>query len=1367
VESRRIAYVLAGTNENSESSGSGYLVGRSLVITAAHVVTRADKISWSKIDVTVGHPETLPVTSKPAELVWIHETLDVALIRLSESMVESTPVRWGRFTGSDSVPYKGLAFPEFSEYESGQGIEPLNGTVNPLGVGIDGNYLLDQNAAPQPSRHTVWGGASGAAVFSGDLLVGIVAKDDRTFGNKRLHAIPTYRLFQDPDFVSLIADDTKSVPVIESVELKSIFHPPEGRSIPGTPGSLLSATAEVVDFYGREDMLSDLVTWRDSAHRLSTVLVTSEGGQGKTRLAREFLRRSWPNGWVGGFLRNFSSHGIETGVWQHELSKKLSALRASIFSVLVVIDYAETHPDEIAVIAGQLLDEPSKSPVRLLLLSRNVGDWWENLIEEFPQDAARLMSLPALTANERPARQSAYATAVACFARDLPNLAVPAVQEIDECAWRSFAKRLAEDPPELTNPRFGNALTLQMTALANLISLASGEKYLPVIAGEEQTLVRHERDYLIRVAHRHGLLESGILSDRTNPDARLREAKRALERSVAGLVLLGPCNRDSALLIAALTSDRVAEDVAAWLATLYPPSSREDSYIGEVQPDRLAELLLGGILERQDDLLDELAKLITDYAIAQSALFTLTRTATHLSHASIGERIPDLIIGLPAIFAPPALILAAQITSRSPLFDGLIKLGELDPDSFKKYALAPVRGLPSHSTSLAYFSADLTQLVTDILRHLATKAPGKYMSDLSTALNDLANRLLEIGKDAEALEAIEDAVEIRRKLSESSPEEYEPLLVGSLNNLAVIIRKSGRRSDAVPPAREALSLIRRVYERESTEENLARLAGALNTLAGTLDRTTSEQEKIDSIEESIKHFRYLAKKDRQQYLPDLATALLTLTATMHEQGKYAAVVSASREAVKYFRILAREDPDAHLPDLADSLSNYAHGLQEIGRNASAIRSMDEAVRIRSQLAEKNPVHLDDLADSLMTLTAMLGEAGQSQRVPSTAKAAVRCYRTLAREDPDKYEELLADAIDNFALALASNDRVEEAVSPAREAVTIRTRIADQDVSKNPALAESTSRLANILTNVWQSKPTAERTEQIVAYFRFCVSVDRTKYLSGLVGSLINLTIVYFNSQDAEGAKEIVAEALAGSGDLNRDVYVDNFDLPDLAAALSTLSKTLLSLEEYDSSADAARESVRHFREVLNAGHKSHLRDFADALSLYASTLTLAGRVTSSIDVFKEAIEKRRLLVKRDKPTHLHALAMCLNDLAGILSDHGASAEAVSAAEEAVGYYRSLADRDPSYEVGLARGLVTYGHSLVKDDKYVEAIAHLCCAMETLKDAPEESKREVYLKAMINIYAAFTGSPEEVVAEFRRVTGIEMPEFLKTDPEANC
>ena len=125
----------------------------------------------------------------------------------------------------------------------------------------------------------------------------VVAKDDRSFGNRRLHATRLAEALLDSGFAQLIAKNAGTWPAVEAVELGAIIRSPVRQRAARTPGSLLAADLEVVGFAGRTHIMADLTAWRDSDLQSSVALVVGEGGQGKTRLAREFARlSSWPAG---------------------------------------------------------------------------------------------------------------------------------------------------------------------------------------------------------------------------------------------------------------------------------------------------------------------------------------------------------------------------------------------------------------------------------------------------------------------------------------------------------------------------------------------------------------------------------------------------------------------------------------------------------------------------------------------------------------------------------------------------------------------------------------------------------------------------------------------------------------------------------------------------------------------------------------------------------------------------------------------------------------------------------------------------------------------------------------------------------------
>jgi RNA polymerase sigma-70 factor (sigma-E family) len=447
------------------------------------------------------------------------------------------------------------------------------------------------------------------------------------------------------------------MPVLEAVELKEFFQPPVGLVVARTPGSLLAAGVEAVNFTGRENELNDLTVWRDGSDQFSVLLVAGEGGQGKTRLAREFAHRTRRAGWVAGFISTASVRSADER--SHVARKFASRLCASGQPILAIADYAEIHPDDIATIVSDLLDSAPPSPVRLLLLSRATGSWWTKLDEILNAEDARVIELPPLAAGLTE-RREAYAAAVTGLAHHLERLSAFPIGHEPAQIWALLARRLVHDPPDLSNGRLGNALTLHMTALTDLLTVASGEVPQRLIKSEEHELLRHERDYLQRAANRRGLLTRGVLSTRTDPDDCAREAWNALERALAGLIVFGPCDSTRANAISELPAGEHAADIVAWLAALYP-SPKEEETIGAVQPDRLAELLLGGILSRQTDLLGKIAPLTDGLDEAVEVLFTLLRTASHPQFTDIGKQMQELVITRPAPFARAAPVLAATL----------------------------------------------------------------------------------------------------------------------------------------------------------------------------------------------------------------------------------------------------------------------------------------------------------------------------------------------------------------------------------------------------------------------------------------------------------------------------------------------------------------------------------------------------------------------------------------------------------------------------------------------------------------------------------------------------------------------------------
>ncbi len=112
---------------------------------------------------------------------------------------------------------------------------------------------------------------SGAALFCGNLLTGVMAVDPAGTQHAHLEAVPSYMLLRDPKVREILKDHGGADPVLEPVELQKLadVEPPIGRS----PAGLLRARRQVVEFRGRKELLRNLRTWtqgRDSPDGCST-----------------------------------------------------------------------------------------------------------------------------------------------------------------------------------------------------------------------------------------------------------------------------------------------------------------------------------------------------------------------------------------------------------------------------------------------------------------------------------------------------------------------------------------------------------------------------------------------------------------------------------------------------------------------------------------------------------------------------------------------------------------------------------------------------------------------------------------------------------------------------------------------------------------------------------------------------------------------------------------------------------------------------------------------------------------------------------------------------------------------------------------
>jgi hypothetical protein len=185
------------------SEGSGFLIGPRLVLTAWHVLRPAAGAPFPKqVEVRIlrdyqraANADRLKTRS--AELLWPYDELgeehDFALLRVADSPAGSGDdfLPWADLPEWDEIEVQAVGFPDFGIF--------TNSAIDPQGPLSERDTVLVRGRVPAASgwkqrhvysqgpfdvvlrqedlpkgSHISWEGMSGAAVFAGQILIGVV-----------------------------------------------------------------------------------------------------------------------------------------------------------------------------------------------------------------------------------------------------------------------------------------------------------------------------------------------------------------------------------------------------------------------------------------------------------------------------------------------------------------------------------------------------------------------------------------------------------------------------------------------------------------------------------------------------------------------------------------------------------------------------------------------------------------------------------------------------------------------------------------------------------------------------------------------------------------------------------------------------------------------------------------------------------------------------------------------------------------------------------------------------------------------------------------------------------------------------------------
>ncbi|MFE4690861.1 tetratricopeptide repeat-containing serine protease family protein [Streptomyces sp. NPDC056749] len=299
LDPHRIAEVIVTTTAGGRRRGSGYRVGDTAVLTALHVVAGASGV---QVRFDADRPGQW---SAPAAVAWSDDGTDVAVLTFvpPEGTAAVGPTLFGRI-GDDRhavVTVHAAGFPLWKRRRGEDGrqfreLHQADGTVAALSNLRTGTLEITVQAAaadPDPEV-SPWSGMSGAAVWSGVRIVGVVAEHHRWEGAARLtaaridHVLARSAAPRRAELARLLAiTDPEALPCADGAA------GPAGSRVIGLPVAhgleLFKDRTEVRDAIGRH--LSD------PAVRMVTV--TGRRGMGKSSVAAKVMEMLEQGEWPG------------------------------------------------------------------------------------------------------------------------------------------------------------------------------------------------------------------------------------------------------------------------------------------------------------------------------------------------------------------------------------------------------------------------------------------------------------------------------------------------------------------------------------------------------------------------------------------------------------------------------------------------------------------------------------------------------------------------------------------------------------------------------------------------------------------------------------------------------------------------------------------------------------------------------------------------------------------------------------------------------------------------------------------------------------------------------------------------------------
>jgi tetratricopeptide (TPR) repeat protein len=341
-----------------------------------------------------------------------------------------------------------------------------------------------------------------------------------------------------------------------------------------------------------------------------------------------------------------------------------------------------------------------------------------------------------------------------------------------------------------------------------------------------------------------------------------------------------------------------------------------------------------------------------------------------------------------------------------------------------------------------------------------TIAAPRLVARLAALSGELGAALHHLGRDEDAVIHLAAAEAAYRERADAVPARYRPALAQVLTTRAAVEGRLGNYTEALRYDGQVLPLLRKLSESDDPDRYAHPLARALAIEGRHFYEVGRLSEALACTSQALQRLRDLPDRDRAATAADLAHTAADRAAILLACGRVDDALAASHEAAGLR--LGAHNPD-HLRGCL-ALNSLGESLLRQGRAAQAVVALRDAVGLARTAAQSDfrrgtpwlAACLCTLASALAVEARGVAEADHdkgpdgnpddtlpdkvdkdtAEDALASALEAERLARPFAETAPAAYEGLLALAVCSLARAYEAVGQIEEARSPAEEAVRL-------------------------------------------------------------------------------------------------------------------------------------------------------------------------------------------------------------------------------------------------------------------------------------------------------------------------------------------